>query len=137
MKNVLYIVWNAANETGIPIIDEQHRGIVSTINSLHYFLQNGDAAVAFEPTMDVLNHYTNLHFMAEEALMRQAGYGTIDDHIAVHTQFMNQVRGMATFRADPDKVGELLAFLKDWWLKHINHVDRGYVPVVKKYLHIP
>jgi hemerythrin len=134
VKNALYIVWQPSNETGIPIIDEQHRGIVSTINSLHYFIQHGDAAAAFEPTMDVLNHYTSLHFLAEEALMRTAGYPYLDEHAELHNKFMNQVRSMTKYRADPDQVDELLVLLKTWWLRHINQEDRKYVDAVKKQL---
>jgi hemerythrin len=136
MKNVLYIVWKSSNDTGIPIIDEQHRGIVSAINSLHYFIRNDDAAVAFEPTMDVLNHYTSLHFLAEEALMRAAGYPDIDAHIDLHHRLMDQVRSMAKGHADPEQVSALLIFLKEWWLGHINKEDKRYFAVVKKYLGI-
>jgi hemerythrin-like metal-binding protein len=136
MKNVLYIVWQSSNETGIPIIDEQHRGILSTINSLYYFLQHGDAQVAFEPTMDVLHQYTKLHFMTEEALMREAGYRAIDEHIILHKQFMDHIRIMAKSRADPDQVVDLLKFLKEWWQRHINREDRDYVPTVLKNLRV-
>ncbi len=39
MSNDLYIIWHPDNDLGIPIIDEQHRGLVSAINSLHYFIK--------------------------------------------------------------------------------------------------
>ena len=136
MKNVLYIVWQESNDTGIPIIDEQHRGIVSTINSLYYFLGHGDAAFTFEPTMDVLNHYTSLHFMTEEALMRAAKFRGLDEHVAFHNDFMNRVRSMARYRASNEQVQELLEFLKEWWLAHINQNDRDYMPAVKRHLKI-
>ena len=32
-QHELLIYWDASNEIGIPIIDEQHRGIVTLINS--------------------------------------------------------------------------------------------------------
>jgi hemerythrin len=134
VKNALYIVWQPSNETGVPIIDEQHRGIVSTINSLHYFIQHGDSAVVFEPTMDVLNHYTSLHFLAEEALMLAAGYPDIDEHVDLHNKFMNQVRSMAKYRADHDQEDALLKLLKTWWLHHINQEDKKFVAIVKKQL---
>ena len=37
MNNNVFIVWKNSNDCGINIIDEQHRGIVSTINTLFYF----------------------------------------------------------------------------------------------------
>lgn len=134
MKNALYIVWQSSSESGIPILDEQHRGIVSAINSLYYFIQNGDAAVAFEPTMDVLNYYTKLHFLTEEALLKAAGYPDIDAHVEIHHRLMDQVRSMAKGYADEDQVRALLEFLKEWWIGHINNEDKQYGAIVKKYL---
>lgn len=36
--HTLFIVWSDMNETGIKIIDDQHRGIVSVINSLYFYM---------------------------------------------------------------------------------------------------
>ena len=47
MGNLLYIVWNEKNNIGVPIIDEQHRGIVIAINSLYYFINERRANEAF------------------------------------------------------------------------------------------
>jgi len=54
MKNILYIVWSDNNSVGIPIIDEQHRGIISTINSLHFFIQAGHGDEILKPTLIML-----------------------------------------------------------------------------------
>lgn len=40
MKGALCIVWSDTNNLGIPIIDEQHRGIISASNSLYFSMQN-------------------------------------------------------------------------------------------------
>ena len=53
MKDI-YIVWNKDNEIGIPIIDEQHRVAVGTINSLFYFMQMKRGVAALRPTLSVL-----------------------------------------------------------------------------------
>lgn len=134
MRNVLYIVWQPSNEISIPIIDEQHRGIVSTINSLYYFFLEGEACRAFEPTIDILNNYAKLHFLTEEALMRSAGYGVVEDHIALHNDFTNQMRSMSKNSASLEQTHDLLTFLKNWWLNHINKNDREFAAVVRKHL---
>mgnify|MGYP002597985030 CR=1 FL=1 len=41
MNRPLYIVWSDAFDTGVAIIDEQHRGLVSLINT--FFYHKGDA----------------------------------------------------------------------------------------------
>ncbi len=72
MQNILYIVWTEKNKVGIPIIDEQHRGIISTINSLHYFIQTGQGEQIIRPTLIMLEQYVDIHFKTEEALMWEA-----------------------------------------------------------------
>jgi len=66
MKTTLYIAWNDDNKLGIPIIDEQHRAIISTINSLHYFMQPGHGDDIIQPTMIILEQYVNIHFKQVE-----------------------------------------------------------------------
>jgi len=43
MNHNILIVWDSSFNLGIPIVDEQHRGIVSTINSLCFAIQNNMA----------------------------------------------------------------------------------------------
>ncbi len=40
LNHNVFIVWEDKYNVGIPIIDEQHRGIVTTINSLHFGIQH-------------------------------------------------------------------------------------------------
>lgn len=71
---LLYIVWTEKNILAIPIIDEQHRAIVSIINSLHYYIREGHGDNAMKHTLAILEQYTKLHFNTEEALTEEAGY---------------------------------------------------------------
>ena len=90
MGNVLYIVWNEKNILGIPIIDEQHRGIVSTINSFHYFIRDGQGLDALKPTLNILAQYTNIHFKTEEALMKKACYSGFEEHVLLQKELMKK-----------------------------------------------
>jgi hemerythrin len=137
VKNALYIVWQPANEIGIPIIDEQHRGVVSAINSLRYCIQSGNATTAYGSTMDLLNYYTRMHFQAEEQLMKEAGYPEVEEHMAHHVKLMEQFVAMTKKAANEDSADDLLVFLKEWWLNHINNEDREYAVCVKRFLGLP
>jgi hemerythrin len=132
MKNILYIVWSDNNKVGIPIIDEQHRGIISTINSLHYFIQTGHGQEIIKPTMIMLEQYIAVHFKTEEALMAEASYPAFKEHIALHQELVEKTKKLSinmTTNKDSDMV---LNFLKEWWLGHINKEDRKYAPFLKK-----
>ncbi|MCK4542570.1 MAG: hemerythrin family protein [Spirochaetales bacterium] len=132
MKNILYIVWSDNNKIGIPIIDEQHRGIISTINSLHYFIQTGHGHEIIKPTMIMLEQYTYVHFKTEEALMAEASYPAFEEHIVLHKALLKKTKDLsidANRNKDSDMV---LKFLKEWWLGHINKEDKKYTPFLRK-----
>lgn len=136
MKNILYIVWSDNNKLGIPIIDEQHRGIISTINSLHYFIQTGHEHEIIKPTMTMLEQYTEVHFKTEEALLAEANYPALEEHIALHKELAKRTKKLsidANRRKDSDMV---LKFLKEWWLGHINKKDRQYISFLRKLMDI-
>lgn len=122
----LYISWKKESELGIPILDEQHRAIVATINSLFYFIQKGRGIDALRPTLNVLDQYTKIHFEAEEELIKQEGYPGFDAHVLLHQELerkMSNVMRESVSRGDPTMV---LEFLREWWMNHINQQDREY-----------
>jgi hemerythrin len=134
LTNNLYIVWSKQNETGIPIIDEQHRAIVSTINSLFYFIQDGHAMDVLRPTLTLLAQYTKIHFSTEEALLRKAGYEDFDNHVELHHALVKRTVEVTQESINEKNPSLLLGFLKDWWIHHINEEDREYVVTLKRHL---
>ncbi len=132
MKNVLYIVWSDENMVGIPIIDEQHRGIISTINSLYYFIQTGHGSEIIKPTLIMLEQYVAVHFKTEEALMAEAEYPALDEHIGLHEDLVEKTRRIAADVNRSKDTDMVLKFLKEWWLGHINREDKKYAPSLKK-----
>ena len=122
----LYITWTKEYELGIPIIDEQHRGVVTAINTLFYYMQYGRALEVLNPTLRVLDEYRLLHFETEEEIMKQYHYPDFDTHLLLHRQYdknMDYIMRESIALSDPQVV---LSFLKKWWLSHINNEDRKY-----------
>lgn len=132
MNSALYIAWNEKNETGIPIIDEQHRAIVSLINSLCFFKQENLAKVALTPTLTVLSQYSRIHFSTEESLLKKANYVDFDDHQLLHQNLLKETEIVRLRSEDENNPDILLEFLKNWWLNHINMEDRKYMEAVKR-----
>jgi hemerythrin-like metal-binding protein len=132
MKNVLYIVWSDSNRMGISIIDEQHRGIVSIINSLHYFLRKGRGEKILQPVLIVLEQHTHIHFETEESLMAEAGYPALEEHIILHKELTRKTDNISREVYINKDMDMMLKFLKEWWSGHINKEDRKYAPFVKK-----
>ena len=136
MDSMLYIEWSDKNILGITIIDEQHRGIVTTINSFYYFIQKGCGRDAIKPTLNMLEQYTKLHFQTEEDLLEESGYRKFDEpwltrHINLHKELMRKTIDIALDPKACEDPHIALKFLKAWWLDHINVEDRQYVAYVK------
>lgn len=136
MSNDLYIIWHRDNELGIPIIDEQHRGLVTAINSFHYFIKEERGIAMMQPIIMTLVEYIDIHFKTEEPLMKDAGYPGFDGHIHLHRMLTERTKKIAEESLHKGNARIALDFLKDWWLNHINNVDREYAPYVKKHLGI-
>lgn len=136
MGNILYIIWNKENELGIPIIDEQHRGLVSAINSFHYFIKEDKGIQMVRPIIMTLVEYIDIHFKTEEPLMKEAGYPDFDAHVLKHRLLTEKTARIAEEAIHKDNAYIALDFLKEWWLSHINTIDRQYVPYVRKLLDI-
>lgn len=128
------IVWKNINETGIPIIDEQHRGIVSTINSLFYFMRKQRGSYIIAPTIAMLEQYTKVHFLTEESLLELTGYPEMDEHKELHRALIDKMFSISLMSKKTDDPTELLDFLKSWWTGHINMNDKLYTSFVLREL---
>lgn len=126
LNDPLYIVWNSKNNLNIPIIDEQHRGIVSIINSLHYFIKQGMGFQTLLPVIIIMEQYSIIHFEAEQMLLKRYSYPEYDHHFLLHSHLresIKEIKAQTFMNKDPDAV---INFLKNWWINHINVEDRKY-----------
>lgn len=132
MKKNLYIIWNESNDTGIPIIDEQHRAIVSIINTLHYFIMKKKESEILESIMITLDQYTKFHFHTEEEIMKNLNYPELKEHIVHHKLLANDTKKVSFEVRNENDPEILLRFLKNWWLDHICIEDRKYSQYFKE-----
>jgi hemerythrin-like metal-binding domain len=130
--NNLLIVWNPSDNLGIPIIDEQHRGIVATINSLHYLHRTKRTREMLNAIINMIREYTRIHFLTEETILAETGYPHLNAHRELHARLISKtfiVGNDSLLMNDPVK---FLDFLKDWWHNHIHGQDRLYAEHVIK-----
>ena len=128
MEHKLYITWQDSYCIGIPIVDEQHRCIVSIINSIHYFVEGHRELDVLESIINMMIQYTIIHFKTEEAMLKEAGYPPIEEHILLHKKLIDHLRTVSREAMQDRDVDPLMKLLKAWWLNHINQEDRKYVP---------
>lgn len=126
------IKWTADLDTGIGIIDEQHRRIVDYINQLEGANTAGDRIAVGEVLRDTVD-YTMSHFAFEESLQEEAGYAYLKPHRRVHELFTRRVQEyQKRFESGEDIGAELHDLLARWLVNHIKKDDADYVVAVKQ-----
>ena len=128
----LFIQWNERSETGIALIDEQHKGIVSIINTFYYLMGLGwGSAMLYSCISDTMKNYSRTHFITEENFLEAIGYQDLERHKALHSKLSIEIERIEYTAVRINEAGPLLDFLKKWWVNHINEEDRLYVQYVR------
>jgi len=131
LNHNILIIWKPAYNLGIPIVDEQHRGIVSTINSLCYSIQNKQGGKMLQPVINMVTEYTRIHFEIEEEFLEKCGYPDLENHRILHkelTSALSHVGKESIWNKDPQV---FLEFLKKWWINHICKEDLIFTNYLK------
>jgi hemerythrin len=126
-----YLTWTSNLNTGIEVIDGQHKRIVEYINQLHdaRLSQNRNL---IGKVMDDTVDYTLSHFGFEETLIEDAGYEFVRPHKRVHELFIKRVSEYKErFDAGENVAEELHGLLSRWLFSHILNDDAAYVSAVK------
>ena len=125
------INWTDNLNTGIDVIDQQHRRIVDFINHLEVAKNAGDKEAVKQIVYDCVD-YTLSHFAFEESLQEEAGYAYCKPHKKVHELFARKVSEYQE-RMDlgDDVAEELHATLARWLVNHIKRDDADYVESVR------
>lgn len=127
--------WNDNFETGIPVIDDQHRRLFRLINRLASSLSLGDDAAGLDAVFGELTAYAEYHFDAEEDIWRGA-LGSdpwFAKHRELHAAFKPRVLELVAEKGDVNyekALGDTLNFLVNWLVFHILESDRHLANVV-------
>lgn len=115
----LYIVWQESFLQHEAIIDEQHRGAVAIINSLHYFIQQGFPLQQLKPTVNMLKSYLNFHFITEQGILEAMESPLLKQYKAQAVQTLKEFDACYLQALDEDDPTVLLICLRKWWQQHL------------------
>ncbi|TAN45683.1 MAG: bacteriohemerythrin [Rhodospirillales bacterium] len=123
--------WNDRMSVGIEVFDNDHQKLVYMLNNLFDGMQAGKAKDVLGPILDGLIEYTKTHFAREEEAMARFSYQEFASHKREHDDLTKQVIEVQTkFHQDltASLSMEVMNFLKNWLVKHIQGTDRKYTP---------
>lgn len=128
------LTWSTDMNTGVDVIDKQHKQIVDYINQLDDASSGGNREFAAK----VINHlvgYTVSHFEFEESLQEKAEYQFLKAHKKLHQLFAKRVgEYQERFKLGEDISEELHKLMFNWLYGHIKNEDMDYVPSVQSNL---
>jgi hemerythrin-like metal-binding protein len=118
-------MWDDSLSVGIQKFDDDHKRLVTLINSVYLNFIDGVSAEKSEEILNELVAYTDYHFRAEEHVMTKLEYPEAQKHKDEHKHFTDRVlhlkqlyeSGILTI----DK--ELLVFINGWVSFHITKAD--------------
>lgn len=123
--------WVPDYNTGIDVIDDQHKRILDFINQIDE-VSDGTNRAQIKQVLDNIIDYTQSHFTFEESLQEEAGYQYRVPHKRVHDLFIKRIEAYRDrFEQGQSIENELNEVLSKWLINHIQHDDADYVGAVK------
>ena len=126
--NTEKIIWEEQFSIGNASIDHDHKKIIEIFNGIVDLLSqeiNRDECARY---LTEMTNYSLSHFKKEEKYMQQFSYPKFNEHKHFHMEYIYNVSmfNLTFFNSDHPEPQKVLKFLHDWWIHHIQNIDREY-----------
>ena len=123
------IEWTDKMALNILEVDRQHQKLVGLINELDDAMQHGRGRDVVGAVLERLVDYTVYHFGTEEHLLETHNYPGSVRHKLQHVEFVKKLIEFrdALARREISLSIQVMSYLSDWLVDHIQGTDRQYV----------
>ena len=118
--------WNSSLETGISVVDEQHKELFRQVD----ILLDRSQKDRVPETLAFLGEYVIKHFGTEELMQKASKYPKTEEHKAIHDNF---IKVFGELKSEYENGGEdFLILIKitkialDWLQEHIGGHDKDF-----------
>jgi len=120
-----FVSWDDKLSVGHPVIDGDHKKLVSYVNELHDAMAQGKARDHLGDILNKLLAYTKEHFVREELLWASRKYAGLQEHKKQHQELLKKVLDFSQeFRSGKALITvQVMTFLRDWLINHIAKSD--------------
>jgi len=122
-----FFPWTDEYSVGIRQIDEEHKALVTILNSFYNEMQENNVIEMIQDVFLKLIGYTSYHFKSEEDLFDKYNYPRAIEHKEQHAELIKQImKYKSDFKEDRLMIITVASFLKNWLETHILREDMGY-----------
>jgi len=127
--------WDPDLETGIEVVDEQHRRYFVLLNN---YLEKASGTLSDSTRFfdllekfNFLHQYAKEHFSTEELIMQESGYPEFESHRDEHLYFERHVEELyGQLKAEgfsQELAREANYYIIEWFVEHIREADMDLV----------
>lgn len=122
------IKWNKDYSVNVTVFDMHHQKMLHIINDFYSIVINGGQTEKIESILQQLIDYGQYHFTAEEKAFDKFNYPDREEHKAIHRAYSKKILSLQEkLKGNVKEVSiTLMDFLEDWWINHINYIDKKY-----------
>ena len=117
-------------------LDEEHRRIMSALNRLHCMEEEGIEESVLRSILQDLLSYTEKHCLHEEEMMHSCSFDGYNSQRKAHQRMIQKTRELISGIREKDEMDlfyRSVTLLNQWWVNHIQMMDREYVPVMQAF----
>ena len=124
-----FCAWDQSYCVGIQALDDQHKGLFSTLNKFYDILMSHGDPALMDKELSSLVQQTRVHCNTEEECMLEHGYPGYQVHKMMHELLLRQLEDVLTLESssyDQPWVArmETADFLHAWLVAHIINEDK-------------
>ncbi|BHH83977.1 bacteriohemerythrin [Desulforhopalus sp. 52FAK] len=120
--------WRESYDTGVSVLDEQHKKLIELINKLYRVMRDRESEAVIKDVLEEMSKYAEYHFAEEEKLLKDNNYPGYENHIALHQSYREKVKSLmdGAGMEEDKQMKATYIFLRQWWMEHIVGEDKKY-----------
>lgn len=123
-----HFLWTESYRLNVQAMDDEHQVLIQKMNFLFDEISTNKIEKIKE-AFDDLAAFAIKHFKDEERYFDSIEYPYAESHKKLHRDLINKVTEFGEKIGSPQFDPDLLcSFLKDWLMRHILEIDKGYSP---------
>ena len=128
------IEWDDKYSFGLSIVDEEHKKLIGILNKAIHAKKHRDNKKELMLIIEEMTKYAVGHFKTEEDYMWKFNYPEYQHHSEEHNDFLTKTLAYSdrVVKGDYHVSNELIKYLKQWTIHHIQVTDRQYIDCFKR-----